>query len=61
MPGFGGERWAREGRALLYGCAVICRTADWQIEREVFFYPDDLPESGLAVLHRFVEQRTYRR
>jgi hypothetical protein len=61
MPGFGDERWAREGQALLYGCAVIGRTADWQIEREVLLYPDDMPESGLAVLHQFIEQRTYRR
>jgi hypothetical protein len=60
-PGFEGECWAWEGQALLFGCAVIGRTRDWRIEREVLFYPDDLPESGLAVLRQYVEERTYRR
>jgi hypothetical protein len=61
MPGFKGERWAWEGQALLFGCAVLGRTLDWRIDHEVFFYPDDLPESGLAVLRRYVEERTHRR
>jgi hypothetical protein len=61
MPGFEGERWAWEGQALLFGCAVIGRTSDWRIEREVIFYPDELPEIGLAVLRQYVEERTYRR
>jgi hypothetical protein len=61
MPGFDGERWAWEGQALLFGCAVIGRTHDWRIEREVIFHPDDLPESALAVLRQYVEEHTYRR
>ena len=48
MPGFEGERWAPAGQALLFGCAVIGRTSDWRIERELIFYPDDLPEIGVA-------------
>jgi hypothetical protein len=59
MPGFEGERWAWEGQALLFGCAVRGRTSDWRIEREVLFYPDDLPERGLAALRQHVEERTY--
>jgi hypothetical protein len=60
-PGFESERWAWEGQALLFGCAVIGRTNDWRIEREVIFHPDDLPERGLAVLSQYVMDRTYRR
>jgi hypothetical protein len=37
------------------------RTLDWRIDREVLFHPDDLPESGLAVLRRYIEERTHRR
>jgi hypothetical protein len=61
MPGFEGERWAWEGQALLFGCAVIGRTYDWRIEREVIFYPDDLPDSALTAFRRYVGDRTYRR
>jgi hypothetical protein len=61
MPGWDGERRAWEGQALLFGCAVIGRTRDWRVEREVIFYPDDLPESGLAPLRQYVEERTHRR
>jgi hypothetical protein len=60
MPGFEGERWAWKNQALLFGCAVIGRTSDWQIEREVLFYPDDLPESGLTLIRQYIEQRTHR-
>ena len=60
-PDFEGERWASEGQALLFGCAVIGRTYDWRIEREVIFYPDDLPDSALAALRRYVGDRTHRR
>jgi hypothetical protein len=61
MPGFEGERWAPAGQALLFGCAVIGRTADWRIEREAIFYPDDLPESGVVALGKYVEERTWTR
>jgi hypothetical protein len=61
MLGFEGERWAWEGQTLLLGCAVIGRTLDCRIDHEVLFYQDDLPESGLAVLHRYIEERTHRR
>jgi hypothetical protein len=61
MPGFDGEHWAGRSQAVLFGCSVIGRTSDWQIGREVLFYPDDLPESGLAVLRQYLEDRTYRR
>jgi hypothetical protein len=61
MPGFEGERWAWEGQSLLFGCAVLGRTIDWRTDREVLFYPDDLPESGVAILRRYVEKRTHRR
>ena len=60
LPGFDGDRWAWEGQALLFGCAVIGPTHDWRIEREVIFYRDDLPEGGLAMLRQYVEERTYR-
>ena len=59
MLGFEGERWGPAGQALLYGCAVIGRTADWRIERELMFYPDDLPDSGVATLRQYVQQRTW--
>jgi hypothetical protein len=61
MPGFEGERWAPAGQALLFGCAVIGRTADWRTEREVVFYPDDLPESGLVALRKYVQELTWTR
>jgi hypothetical protein len=61
MPGFEGESWAPAGQALLFGSAVIGRTADWRIDREVIFYPDDLPESGVVALGKYVEERTWRR
>src|SRR5262249_24449142 len=61
IAGFKGECWAWQGQALLFGCAVIGRTSDWRIEREVIFYPDCLPESGLAVLRQYFVGRTYRR
>jgi hypothetical protein len=61
MPGFKGKRWTSEGQALLFGRAVIGQTSDWQVEREVLFYADDLPASGLAILRQYVEDRTYRR
>ena len=60
MPGFEGERWAPAGQALLFGCAVIGRTADWRIDREVIFYPDDLPESGVVALRKYVQELTWR-
>jgi hypothetical protein len=61
MSGFDAKEWAPEGQAPLFGCAVIARTLDWRIEREVIFYPDDLPEFGLAVLRKYVEHHSYRR
>jgi hypothetical protein len=61
IPGFEGERWAWQGQALFFGCAVIGRTYNWRIEREVIFYPDDLPDSALTVLRQYVTERTYRR
>jgi hypothetical protein len=61
MHGFAGERWAWEGQPFLFGSAVIGRTRDWVIEREVIFYPDDLPDAGIAALRGYVEQRSYRR
>jgi hypothetical protein len=56
----------RDGSALpgpdfLLGGAVIGDTSDWTVQREVVFYPDDLPESELAALRQYVEERTYRR
>jgi hypothetical protein len=38
---------------------MIGRTRDWHIDREVIFYPDDLPEAGVAVLRQYVAQRTH--
>jgi hypothetical protein len=61
MPGFEGERWAPVGQALVFGCAVIGRTSDWRIDREVIFHPDDLPESGLVALRKYVQELTWRR
>jgi hypothetical protein len=61
MHGFANERWAWEGQPFLYGSAVIGRTRDWVIEREVIFYPDDLPDAGIAALRGYVEQRSYQR
>jgi hypothetical protein len=61
MHGFANERWACEGQPLLFGCAVIGRTRDWVIEREVIFYRDDLPDAGIAALRGYVEQRSYQR
>ena len=61
MPGFESEHWAPAGQALLFGCAIIGRTADWRIDREVIFYPDDLPESGLVALRKYVQELTWRR
>jgi hypothetical protein len=58
-PGFEGERWACEGQGLLFGCAVIGRIRNWRVQREVIFYPDDLPHAGLAVLRQYVSDRTY--
>jgi hypothetical protein len=40
---------------------VIGRTANWRIDREVIFYPDDLPESGLVPLRKYVQERTWSR
>jgi hypothetical protein len=60
MLGFEGERWASAGQALVFGCAVIGRTADWRIDREVIFYPDDLPESGVVALRDYVQELTWR-
>ena len=60
MPGFEGERWAPAVQALVFGCAVIGRTADWRIDREVIFYPDDLPESGVVALCKYVQELTWR-
>jgi hypothetical protein len=45
----------------LFGCAVIGRRADWRIDREVIFYPDHLPESGLVPLRKYVRERTWSR
>jgi hypothetical protein len=59
MLGFEGERWGPAGQALLVGCAMIGRTRDWRIDREVLFYPDDLPESGVATLRKYVRERTW--
>jgi hypothetical protein len=59
MSGFEGERWAPAGQGLLFGCAVIGRTADWRIDREVIFYPDDLPESGVVALRNYVWALTW--
>jgi hypothetical protein len=61
MPGFEGERWGPAGQAFLFGCAVIGRTADWRTDREVIFYPDDLPESALVALRDYVQEKTWSR
>jgi hypothetical protein len=58
---FEGERWAWEGQGLLFGCAVIGRTGNWRVQREVIFYPDDLPYTGLTALRQYVCERTYQR
>jgi hypothetical protein len=60
-PGFEGEHWAPAVQELLFGCAVIGRTSDWRIDREVIFYPDDLPESGVVTLRKYVQELTWRR
>lgn len=59
MKGF--EPWSAENQPLLFGSAVIGRTRDWRIEREVLFYRDDLPESEVAIFRSYIEARTYRR
>ena len=59
MSGFENECWAPSGQALLFGCAVIGRTVDWRIDREVIFYPDDLPEHGITALRRYISERTH--
>jgi hypothetical protein len=56
--GFENECWAPAGQALLFGCAVIGRTSDWRIGREVIFYPDDLPEHGVTALRKYIAERT---
>jgi hypothetical protein len=61
MPGFDGERWDPAAQELLLGCAMIGRTADWRVERELIFYPDDLPNTAVATLCKYVEERTWRR
>jgi len=61
MPGFDDARWAPEGQPFVVGNAVIGRTYNWAIEREIIFYPDELPESGKAVLRQYVDEHTYRR
>jgi hypothetical protein len=59
MHGFDSEGWTWERQALLFGCAVIGHTHNWRIKREVIFYPDNLPDSGLAVLRSYINARTY--
>jgi hypothetical protein len=49
------------GPALRIGNAVIGRTHNWPIKREIIFYPDEFPESGQAILRQYVDERTYRR
>jgi hypothetical protein len=61
VPGLKGERWAPAAQALLFGCAVIGRTADWRVDREVIFYPDDLPETDVVALRRYVRERAWSR
>jgi hypothetical protein len=60
LPGVEAGRWTREIQPLLIGCAVIGRTQGFRVEREVIFYPDDLPETGIAALRAYIEDRTYR-
>src|SRR5207302_3767383 len=60
LPGFDGERWAPEGQPLLFGSAVIGRTSDLRIKREIIFYPDDLPESAVSALTVYFENQTFR-
>lgn len=50
MPGF--EDWQPEGQALLFGRALLARHDGMQYvpRREFLFYPDDLPEQGVAAL-----------
>jgi hypothetical protein len=59
MSGFEGERWTAAAQELLFGSAVIGRTADWRVERELIFYPDDLPDAGVATLRKFVGESTW--
>ena len=59
MPGFEGERRAAAGQSLLIGSAIIGRTSDGRIDRELIFYPDDLPEIGVARLRQYIAERTY--
>jgi hypothetical protein len=61
MPGFDDARWAPEGQPFVFGSAVIGRTYNWAIEREIIFHPDELPESGQVILRQYVDERTYRR
>jgi hypothetical protein len=61
MPGFDGERWEPAAQELLFGCAMIGRTAAWRVDRELIFYPDDLSDTAVATLRKYVEERTWRR
>jgi hypothetical protein len=59
VPGFEREQWGSAGQAILFGSAIIGRTSDWRAERELIFYPDDLPDAGVAALRQFMAERTY--
>ena len=60
MPGFDDRQWAPEGQPFVFGSAVIGRTYNWAVEREIIFHPDEFPDSGKAILRQYVEERTYR-
>lgn len=58
VPGFDHPRWGWQTQNLLFGAARIGKTAGMVATDEILFYPDDLPEYGLAALRTYVAANT---
>src|SRR5690606_13223447 len=58
MPGFEGESWDGLRQRLLFGRALVLRHTGnraYAPEREIVFYPDDLPGEGVERLRAALE------
>lgn len=62
MPGFEGPEWSPYAQSLLFGTArlYVLEQKGWRWTDEWLFYPDDLPEFGLAALRGWVDDHTER-
>jgi hypothetical protein len=58
MPGFDGARWGWQTQALLFAAARTGWCKGMRVTDEIIFYPDDLPDYGVALIREYIDNNT---